>query len=149
VNFELSYGCMGIADYLVTVGEQFGGQGNRRQLMQTAFDRFEQHENYLAEKLLSFLRKKENVRIIGRDHATDSYRVPTISFVVDDTLSESIVRHIDQFNIGIRFGDFYAKHLIRTLDLEKHGGVVRVSIAHYNTVEEIENLISHLRTIIA
>ncbi|WP_395005026.1 aminotransferase class V-fold PLP-dependent enzyme, partial [Undibacterium sp.] len=76
-------------------------------------------------------------------------RVPTISFVVENTLSETIVKHIDQFNIGIRFGDFYARHLIEALGLEKHAGVVRVSIAHYNTVEEIDLLISHLNTILS
>ncbi len=150
VNFELSYGCQGIADYLVAMGERFGGEGNRRQLMQFAFDKFESHENYLAQRLLDFLNAKSSVRIIGmrQVHEGENTRVPTISFVVQDTQSESIVRYIDQFHIGIRFGDFYARHLITALDLEKHGGVVRVSIAHYNTVEEIDLLISHLNKIL-
>ena len=150
VNFELSYGCQGIADYLVAIGEQFGGSGKRRQLMQYAFDKFEAHENYLAQRLLDFLNSKSSVRIIGmrQVHEGDASRVPTISFIVENTPSETIVKHIDQFNIGIRFGDFYARHLIEALDLEKHGGVVRVSIAHYNTVEEIDLLISHLNTIL-
>jgi cysteine desulfurase family protein (TIGR01976 family) len=150
VNFELSYGCQGIADYLVAIGEQFGGTGSRREVMQFAFDKFEAHENYLAQRLLDFLNTKTSVRIIGLCHVQEANasRVPTISFVVENTQSEAIVKHIDQFNIGIRFGDFYARHLIQTLDLEKHGGVVRVSIAHYNTVEEIDLLISHLNTIL-
>ena len=58
--------------------------------------------------------------------------------------SESIVHHLDRFNIGIRFGDFYAKRLIEALGLQGEGGVVRVSIAHYNTLEEIDRLIRHL-----
>jgi cysteine desulfurase family protein (TIGR01976 family) len=150
VNFELSYGCQGIADYLVAIGEQFGGSGTRRELMQFAFDKFEAHENYLAQKLLNFLNSKSCVRIIGmrQVHEGDTRRVPTISFVVENTQSEAIVKHINQFNIGIRFGDFYARHLIEALGLEKHGGVVRVSIAHYNSVEEIDLLISHLNTIL-
>jgi selenocysteine lyase/cysteine desulfurase len=150
VNFELSYGCQGIADYLVQMGAQFGGNGSRRELMQLAFDKFEAHENFLAERVLAFLRNKTTVKIIGLSqvHEGSISRVPTISFVVAETQSEAIVRHIDQFHIGIRFGDFYARHLIAALDLEKHGGVVRVSIAHYNTVEEIDALISHLNDII-
>ena len=150
VNFELSYGCKGITDYLVAMGEQFGGSGSRRELMQTAFDRFEAHENFLAEKFLSFLRSKASVRIVGMAQVreNDRVRVPTISFVVRDTLSETIVRHVDQFNIGIRFGDFYAKHLMPSLDLEKHGGVVRVSMVHYNTEDEIERLIAALDRIL-
>lgn len=154
VNFELSYGCAGIRDYLIAMGESFGGKGSERELMQYAFDRFEAHENALAEQLLSFLRNRPLVKIIGlsaieQNQASQQIRrVPTISFVVGGRNSESIVRHIDQYGIGIRFGDFYAKHLIQTLDLEKHGGVVRVSIAHYNSKQEINRLIQHLSEII-
>ena len=64
-------------------------------------------------------------------------------------MSESIVRHVDQFNIGIRFGDFYAKRLIEALGLQSQGGVVRVSIAHYNTTEEIDRLTQHLDDVIS
>ena len=55
---------------------------------------------------------------------------------------------IDQFRIGIRFGDFYAKRLIEALGLAAQGGVVRVSIAHYNTAHEIDRLIGHLDEVI-
>ena len=144
VNFELSYGCAGIADYLQAMGELHGAVGSRRQQMQAAFDAFAAHEDALAEKLLAFLRSKRNVRIIGLDHVANGNRVPTISFVVDRKHSESIVRYMDQFNIGIRFGDFYAKRLIESLELKAQGGVVRVSMAHYNTAQEVDHLISHL-----
>ena len=148
VNFELSYGCVGIADYLAEMGNQLGAAGSRRQRMQAAFDAFAKHEDALAEKLLAFLRGKKTVRIIGHDHVVNGNRMPTISFVVAGKHSETIVRHIDQFNIGIRFGDFYAKRLIEALGLQAQGGVVRVSMAHYNTVEEIDRLIRHLDDVI-
>jgi cysteine desulfurase family protein (TIGR01976 family) len=146
VNFELSYGCAGIADYLVAMGGAFGVNGGAREKMQTAFDVFAKHEDALAEMLLSYLRSKKSVRIIGRDRVTNGERMPTISFVVDGKPSESIVRHVDQFNIGIRFGDFYAQRLIDAIGLRQQGGVVRVSIAHYNSADEISRLIAALDT---
>ncbi|MDB5931546.1 MAG: cysteine desulfurase-like protein, partial [Polaromonas sp.] len=103
----------------------------------------------LAERLLAYLRGKPGVRIIGLPTAQDGGRVPTISFMVEGRQSESVVRHLDQFNIGIRFGDFYAKRLIEALGLDSQGGVVRVSIAHYNTLAEIDKLIEHLDQAIA
>ncbi|MBG6077764.1 cysteine desulfurase-like protein [Polaromonas sp. CG_9.11] len=144
VNYELSYGCIGISDYLSAMGAAHGGTGSQRQLMQTAFDLFEHHEDRLAEQLLSYLRTKAGVRIIGLPAQTSGERVPTISFTVKGRPSEAIVHHLDRFNIGIRFGDFYAKRLIEALGLQAQGGVVRVSIAHYNTVQEIDRLIRHL-----
>ncbi len=144
VNYELSYGCIGISDYLEAVGTALGAQGDARSRMQHAFDAFEHHEDALAEQLLAYLRGKAGVRIIGRTHTGDGLRVPTVSFVVRGAMSESIVLHTDRFGIGIRFGDFYAKRLIEALGLHQRGGVVRVSIAHYNTPAEMEHLIQHL-----
>ena len=148
VNYELSYGCIGISDYLVDVGTQLGMQGSARQKMQAAFDAFEAHEDALCERLLAYLRGKRRVRVIGRDTAAHGGRLPTVSFTVAGTPSEAVVRHMDRFNIGIRFGDFYAKRLIESLGLQDQGGVVRVSVAHYNTAAEIDRLIVQLEEFI-
>jgi len=144
LNYELSYGCMGISDYLLDIGQRLGATGTPRQVMQAAFDAFEVQEDLLAETLLAFLRNAPGVRIIGKPRVTAGDRVPTISFVVAGVQSEAIVRRIDAEQIGIRFGDFYARHLIEELGLTQHGGVVRVSIAHYNTVDEMQRLVEHL-----
>jgi cysteine desulfurase family protein (TIGR01976 family) len=148
VNYELSYGCIGIAEYLRDTGTALGVTGNARQRMQAAFDAFAPHEDALAERLLAWLRGKRGVRIIGHATATDAGRVPTLSFVVAGVQSESVVRHVDAFGIGIRYGDFYARRLIEALGLQAHGGVIRVSIAHYNTAGEIDRLIEHLDEVI-
>ena len=150
VNYELSYGCVGINDYLTDVGGSLGCAGSARQKMQAAFDAFEQHEDALAERLLAYLRGKAEVRIVGLPSATakPGARVPTVSFVVAGQHSEAIVLHMDRFGIGIRFGDFYAKRLIEALGLDGHGGVVRVSMAHYNTLDEIDRLVRHLDEVI-
>lgn len=144
LNYELSYGCMGISDYLLDIGQRLGATGTARQMMQAAFDAFEEQEDLLAETLLAFLRDAPGVRIIGKPRVTAGDRVPTISFVVEGVQSEAIVRRIDAAQIGIRFGDFYARHLIEELGLTQYGGVVRVSIAHYNTVDEMQRLVEHL-----
>jgi cysteine desulfurase family protein (TIGR01976 family) len=148
VNYELSYGCIGIHEYLSDTGTSLGATGGARQRMQAAFDAFAQHEDALAERLLSWLRSKRAVRIIGRVTATDARRVPTISFVVAGVHPEVIVRHVDAHGIGIRWGDFYARRLIEALGLQAQGGVVRVSMAHYNSAEEIDRLIQHLDPVI-
>lgn len=146
VNYELSWGCAGIADYLQDVGRWLGDGGDERSRMQTAFDAFARHEDALAERLLGWLRERRGVRIIGLPSVTAGERVPTVSFVVDGQRSEDIVRQVDAHRIGIRFGDFYARRLIDALGLQDHGGVVRVSIAHYNTAEEIDRLLAALET---
>ncbi|MEJ8320914.1 cysteine desulfurase-like protein [Pseudomonas oryzihabitans] len=142
VNYELSFGCIGISDYLLDIANQLGIQGSERERMQAAFDAFEIQEDALAERLLGFLRQRPGVRIIGKTSV--QARVPTISFVVEGVRSEAVVLKVDEQRIGIRFGDFYARRLIEALGLTPQGGVVRVSLAHYNTLEEIDRLIAAL-----
>ena len=53
--------------------------------------------------------------------------------------------------IGIRYGHFYAytlmQHLKPWLDLDD--GVVRISLVHYNTVEEVQAIINVLEDVLA
>ena len=148
VNFELSYGCIGIHEYLRDTGSALGAVGSNRQRMQAAFDAFARHEDALAERLLAWLRASRAVRIIGRNKVKDAGRVPTVSFVVSGVQSQSIVQHVDAHGIGIRFGDFYARRLIEALGLAAQGGVIRVSMAHYNSAAEIDRLIQVLDQVI-
>ncbi len=145
-NYELSYGAIGIADYLAELGVRTGAKADAspRAQMEQAFAAIADHEEVLADRLLNYLSTKPKVRVIGATTAAKAVRVPTISFVVDGLDSETIVRHIDTLQIGIRFGDFHSRRLIEHLDLSRHHGAVRVSMVHYNTVEEIDRLIQGL-----
>lgn len=137
-NFELTYGMQGIIDYFNTL------QLNHDKPI---FKLIAAHEKALSEALLSYLRSVPGLRIIGRTDSHSDKRVPTISFVHERYKSSDIVKKVDPHRIGIRYGDFYAKKLIHDLGLEKKDGVVRVSMVHYNTVEEVEALVGVLEEI--
>lgn len=150
-NFELAYGLLGIWDYLTAIAKQATGQSYTpydHQIIQDAFALIQAHEEQLAERLLSFLHSQASVRIIGPQTAYAHQRVATISFVVEGMLSDQLVEQVDPHHIGIRFGDFYAKKLIEGLDLVGQRGVVRVSLVHYNSLEEVDRLIEILATIL-
>jgi cysteine desulfurase family protein (TIGR01976 family) len=141
-NFELTYGLNGFMDYLAKFYEQHYSEDiDIKNKYTKSFDLISNYEAVLGEKLLSYLNTVPEIRIIGHKSADPLIRVPTISFVHEKLKSSEIVEFIDKENIGIRFGDFYAKKLIKDLNLEKYGGVVRVSLVHYNTEEEVEKLI--------
>ncbi|MEH2088254.1 cysteine desulfurase-like protein [Nostoc sp.] len=144
VNFELSYGMLGLCDYLSELAQLHYGSETapdlRNQMVQ-AFDLISIHEEKISDRLLNYLNSKPNVRVIGQAKADRQFRVPTISFVVDGINSSTIPAKVDQHYIGIRYGDFYAKRLIEYLGLASQGGIVRVSMVHYNTLEEVNSLI--------
>jgi cysteine desulfurase family protein (TIGR01976 family) len=151
VNFELSYGMLGLCDYLSELAQHTYGEQTapdlRSQLVQ-AFEVMSIQEEEIGDRFLKYLTSKPNVRIIGQPQANRASRVPTISFVVEGVHSETIPLHVDKYNIGIRFGDFYARRLIESLGLDKQGGIVRVSMVHYNTLEEVDRLIQALEPVL-
>jgi len=94
--------------------------------------------------LLSYLRARPDLPIIGATNADRAIRVPTISFVINGQSSRAIVEAIDGTGIGIRFGDFYSRGLVDDLNLPTADGVIRASAVHYNTLDEIDRLIAAL-----
>ncbi len=142
VNYELSYGLLGVRDYFNSLASAHNlVDKSFRENALLIYKLIAEHEELLADHLLRYLNSKPNIKIIGETSSDKSKRVPTISFIVKDRMSNSITLKVDEHKIGIRYGDFYARRLIDDLDLSKQNGVVRVSLVHYNTLEEVNHLI--------
>ena len=144
-SYELAWGCTAIVDYF----DELGGKTGDRAAIERAFDAIATHEELLGERLLGWLRERNDVRIIGQRHAPRETRVPTISFKFKGHRSDDLVRAVDQDRIGIRFGDFHSRRLVEHLGLADNGGVVRVSMIHYNTLDEVDRLIASLERALA
>jgi cysteine desulfurase family protein (TIGR01976 family) len=147
-SYELAYSSIGIVDYLVALAEHTGHEGSVREKIEAAYAQITEHENLIAERLLQYLRSRNDCRVIGFDHGDDPRRVPTISFVVDGQDSGEIARKIDAYNIAIRYGDFHARRLVEYLDLTDNNGCVRVSMTHYNTLDEVDALVRALQEVL-
>ena len=102
------------------------------------------HEEQLMEKLLSFLKSKNNIKLIGKSTHLRNERMPTVSFTVKDKSSLSIAQAAGKNGIGIRNGDFYAWRCLKGLGIDTNDGVIRISMVHYNSMEEVEKLINFL-----
>lgn len=146
LNFELTHGLPAIVEYLEELGRRVAPapadtvQGR----IADAFAAIAEHEERLAEPVLAYLAGKPGVRLYGVAGADRIRRVPTIGFSVDGRDSSEIPTAVDGYNIGIRYGDFHARRLIAALGLTGRNGLVRVSMAHYNTLDEMQRLVRAL-----
>ena len=150
-NYELSYSITGLGHYFADLAHHHWGNESSDELrtqMVRAYELMTSHEEALSDRLLSYLTNQSNVRIIGHPTGDRHQRVPTIAFTVDGMDSATIPSKLDAYNIGIRYGDFYAKRLINDLGLKHCNGVIRVSMVHYNTLDEIDRLIGQLDVIL-
>lgn len=148
-NYELAYATCGIVDYLVTLGEQAGESGTTRQKIEAAFSAITAQENALAERLLAYLRARNDCRIVGQSTNRDDTRVPTIAFRFDGRDAGALCKAMDAEKIAMRFGDFHSRRLAEYLGLTDHGGMLRVSMVHYNTLEEVDRFTAALDRILA
>ena len=139
VNYELASSLTGVTEYMDALQERLGVNS-----VAAVFDAFAAHESALAGRFLDYLKTKPRVRIIGHDSADPLKRVDTISFVIDGVPSSAVPAFLDGQHVAVRYGHFYAYRLIRSLGLDQTEGVVRVSMAHYNTMAEVDRLIAGL-----
>lgn len=145
-NHEFSAALCGITEYFDALHAHHhpGSNADLHQRMRECFELIAGHEERLATRWLEFLDSKPAVRLIGPRTASPATRVPTFSFVVEGRDSREIAHAALSERVGIRAGDFYARRCIDALGLGPCHGVVRASMVHYNTVEEVDRLIRAL-----
>ncbi len=142
VNYELAASLVGILDYLQALGAHHG-LGEELDLG-ACFARIDEHEEELVRPLLLFLDEHPRARRIASAAPAGTERVPTVSFTVDGMRSSELPPLLDERRLAVRYGHFYAYRLVRDLGLLDRDGVVRVSLAHYNSPREVERLIEAL-----
>ncbi|WP_235871445.1 aminotransferase class V-fold PLP-dependent enzyme [Shimia sediminis] len=143
-NYELTSAIPCIPEYLIELGRRSGGQGSSRELLCAGFEAITRQEDYLVNEVLRFLGARNNCSIVGPAVNVNSSRLPIISFKVGGMDADEICQAMDKYKIAIRFGEFHANRLIESLKASENNGVVRISLAHYNTIEEVRALIAAL-----
>ena len=140
----------GITDYIDDLYDHhFQDSGySRHERARKVFDLVSQHESELANIFLSFLANRDDVHLLGQEKAEPGERAPTISFHSRTMLSKHIAQELAKHRIGVGSGNFYALRCIEALGMDPQDGVVRVSMVHYNTKEEVGKLVSTLGQIL-
>ena len=150
-NFELTYSLLGITEYFEQLFKNEFPKAKKvgfQDKMNKVFEHISKHEERISKPLINYLSEHPDIQIIGKATADRKKRVPTISFVHSKMKSDEIVECVDDYRVGIRFGDFYAKKLIEDAGLKEKNGVVRVSLVHYNSLDEVKRLIWVLKKVI-
>ena len=133
--YELLYGAAAVPEYFSELARQLGET--------QPWAAIAAQEAALGTRLLDYLNGRSEIEIIGSPEPSPA-RLPTISFTVRGHRSSEIPPLCEPDRIGIRWGHFYAPRLVERLGLTERDGVVRVSLVHYNTVEEVDTLIGSL-----
>lgn len=129
--------------YLETLGaslpqtSKVGAAGSRRSNIVNAMTAVRAYEASLSLELYHVL-KEAGATIYGiREEQRVHERVPTFCFNLGTILPSVVAEKLAGVGIGIRDGHMYSPRLMKRLGLKLETGAVRLSLVHYNTVEEV------------
>jgi len=149
LSHEAMAGVTATVDYFAWAGKtladesyrsRFSTAGNqRRQLVCAGMQFLSDYELPLTVRLIEGLQALPGVTVHGiTDVKAMDRRVPTISFTAAGHKPSDIASALARENIYVWDGHNYAIEPATQLGLMESGGVVRVGIAHYNTMEEVD-----------
>jgi selenocysteine lyase/cysteine desulfurase len=138
---------LGALEYFEWVGETFGEEHaeryaadctGRRLSFKLGMSAIRSYEFGLSRALLDILAETTGVTVYGiTDTKRLEERVPTAAFTLKGKTPRQVAEELDEANIYVWDGNYYALAVTERLGLEDSGGMVRVGPVHYNTLEEI------------
>jgi len=151
LNHECIAGITACVDYIADLGRQVKPSvTSRRPAILTAYEEIVKYERGLCERLLNGLRTMPSVKVYGiTDRARFAERCPTIALRAEGQPPLELATKLGDRGFFTWDGNYYALNLTEQLDVEKDGGFLRIGLFHYNTVEEVDRLLSALGEILA
>ena len=152
--FELICGVAEAVEFIASVGEQYadyfsdklkGLKGRRRNVV-AGMLAIDEYEAPMAAYLRETLRKLPGVTVYGP--AEGQPRTSTVVFTMEGKKPCDICTVLGDNGINTWDGDFYAVEIVNdVLGLKDAGGLVRIGLAPYNTIEDIERTIKVIKEI--
>jgi cysteine desulfurase family protein (TIGR01976 family) len=121
---------------------------NRRVALLAAMSAIQLYEQELSQKLISGLLEIPGLSFYGITNPQNfAWRTPTVAFRLAGQTPASVAQKLGDRGIFVWHGHFYAIGLTERLDVEASGGLLRIGLVHYNTVEEINRILLALQEI--
>jgi len=121
----------------------------RRQNVHAAMDCLFDYEKSLAEHLITGLVQLDGVTVQGITAAQAmDRRVPTVAFTHHSIAPSAIAESLARQNIFVWSGHNYAVEVAKALGIYETGGAVRIGPVHYNSRDEIDEVLAALADIV-
>ena len=105
------------------------------------------HEERIANPFLDYLNSRSDIKIIGQKKIENKNRAPTISFTSNKMSSKNLSKHLVENGIATRNDNFYAWRCLEALGIDTEDGIIRTSMVHYNSEDDVDKLIEALKKI--
>lgn len=150
-NHECLAGVVAAVDYFAELGLRVNPNLNtRREAILAAWDAIRDYEHELTERLIGGVQKIPGITLYGiRDLSRLNERTPTIAVRAEGRTPLELAKALGEAGIFTWEGNYYAINLTERLGLEDKGGMLRIGLVHYNTVEELDRMLAVLGKVVA
>ena len=100
-----------------------------------------QYNDSIRDYLLEALTKDDRIRLYGVPRGTNEEKIPLFSFTVEGVHHEDLALIMDKMGIAVRSGQMCAEPVMDRFGVT---GMLRASVAPYNTMEEAEYFVKCL-----
>ncbi|MEZ5772696.1 MAG: aminotransferase class V-fold PLP-dependent enzyme [Defluviimonas denitrificans] len=136
----------GIADYFDALhAHHFGAGAEARQRGAELHDLIRAHEVAICQPLLDYLADRNDLRLIGPKQA--AARAPTVAVALNRA-AEPVSEALAAEGINCWAGDFYAVRPLEAMGVDLSEGVLRLSMVHYTSAEDVARLIAALEVVL-
>ena len=134
--------CAGMADYIDALhAHHFAPEADPAARNRAVHGLMRAQEVAAVAPLLDYLAVRNDLRLLGPRRAED--RAPTVA-VAFDRAAEPISEALGREGIACWAGDFYAVRPLEAMGVDLGRGVLRMSLAHYTSAEDVARLIAAL-----
>ncbi len=137
-NHEGIAGAAAAVDFLASLVEG----GSRRERLSLVFDELHGRQHEMVKVMWEGLSSIRGVTVYGPP--PDTPRTSTVSFGIAGYSSDAVAQRLAEKGLFLSDGDFYASTVVERLGVD---GLVRAGLACYTTNDEVERLLSGVRSI--
>lgn len=99
------------------------------------------YNDAVRDYLLDYMMKDERIKLYGVPRESNAEKIPLFSFTVEGVHHEDLALILDKMGIAVRSGQMCAEPVMDRFGVT---GMLRVSLAPYNTMEEAEYFVKCL-----
>ena len=144
INFELASSLIGLSDYLVDISRYYNYnecQKFDRKLLEFVMEKISLDEKYFVKMFKNYVSTNDEIEII---ECKELDKVPIFSLRFKNYNENNVNLVLNELGLICKNGTFYCDRLFDNLKFDKNKGVLRISLMHYNTIQEVKEIIKYL-----
>lgn len=150
-NYECASSIIGLKDYLITIAKFFDYNNFKdssieikfdRQLVLFVMDKIKNYEKIFSNMLKNSIKNLDNVEIV---ECNEKEKIPIYSLKFKDYNENNINLILNNLGILTSNGTFYCNRFFDINKLDKSRGLLRISLMHYNTIDECVKILDTLK----